>query len=109
MNAPHSTTGDLLARAATTLGIDLDADEQAIHAAYVRQIKTHPPDKDPDTFEQVRDAFQLLRDPLARARHAVLNVDPAAPLVALLDEPHHHYRYVGPEPWLQAVRERPKP
>ena len=90
------------------LGVDLDADEQQVRAAYVRLIKVYPPDKDPERFEQLRDAQQLLHDPQQRTRHVLFAVDPEAPLVALLDDQAQRHRYVGPEPWLQAMRQRPK-
>lgn len=95
-------------RAAALLGVDLGADEQALHNAYVQQIKVHPPDKEPQRFEQLRDAYQLLRDPLQRAQDGLFDVDPRAPLPALLDDQEQLHRHVGPEPWLQALRERPR-
>jgi DnaJ-domain-containing protein 1 len=101
--SPHA---DPIAGAAELLGVELEADEQQIHAAYVDRIKEYPPDQDPARFEQIRDAYQLLNDPLSRARQVLSTIDPRAPLESLLDTHRQPARYVGPEPWLAAMRER---
>ena len=87
------------------LQIDPEADDQAVQSAYVAQIKAHPPDTDPQRFEQIRDAYALMRDPRQRARH-VLMADPHQPLASLLEEPGGQLRFVGPGPWLEALSER---
>ena len=108
MTTSQLTSSETVTRAVALLGVDFDADEQALHNAYVQQIKVHPPDKEPQRFEQLRDAYQLLRDPLERARHRLFDVDPQAPFPSLLDDQDQPRRHVGPEPWLQALRERPR-
>ena len=96
-----------LQKAASVLGVDFEADDQAVRAAYVEQIKVHPPDTDPHGFERVRDAYESLRSPQQRAQH-MFKIDPAKPLVSLLDEAGGQFRFVGPKPWLEALKERPK-
>ena len=101
----HTGTHDFvsLEQAASVLGVDAEADDQTIRTAYVEQIKAHPPDADPDKFEQIRDAYALLSDPQQRGLHLLL-VDPGVPLVSLLD--HQQHRFVGPQPWWEALSER---
>ena len=43
------------------LGVDERADARAIRRAYLRAVKQHPPERDPEGFAQVRDAFELCR------------------------------------------------
>jgi len=44
------------------LGVAPDATDEQIRAAYLRKVKEFPPDRNPVEFEQVRDAYELLRD-----------------------------------------------
>lgn len=37
------------------------ADSAAVRAAYLRAVKAHPPERDPDGFQRVREAYELLR------------------------------------------------
>ncbi len=87
------------------LGIDEGASESQIRAAYLRQVKAHPPEREPDAFERIRDAYELLRDPRRRAAYMLLAVDPRAPLISLLDQADITRNFVGPELWLQALKE----
>jgi curved DNA-binding protein CbpA len=88
--------------AAAILGVAVDGDEPQVRAAYVRRVVDHPPDVDPDGFERVREAYELLRDPVRRAL-SLFDADPRAPLTSLLAGPS--LRFVGPDPWVAAIRE----
>ncbi len=44
-----------------TLGIPLDATDEAVHAAYLAAIKACPPERDPRRFDAVRQAYETLR------------------------------------------------
>jgi curved DNA-binding protein CbpA len=92
------------AAAARLLGVPLGATEKEIRAAYLRGIRENPPDRAPEAFERVRDAYEVLR---GGGRLAFLFAgDPGAPLVRLLDEGLEERRFLGPEPWLAALRRR---
>jgi DnaJ-domain-containing protein 1 len=89
-----------------TLGVSVDADEEEIRVAYLKKIKEYPPDRLPVEFERIRDAYQTLRDPRIRMRIMLQSADPEAPLASLLDGHMAERRFVGPEPWLAAIKER---
>ena len=92
------------AAAARVLGVSLGATEDEIRAAYLRGIRENPPDRAPEAFERVRDAYEALR---GGGRHAALFAgDPSAPLVTLVDAELPERRFLGPEPWLAALRRR---
>ena len=95
------------------LGIPPEAGDEEIRAAYLRKVKEYPPDRAPLEFEKVRDAYETLRDPRRRTRQLLLSVDPKQPLVSLLEGRAAERRFVGPEPWLAALKEpllkEPKP
>jgi curved DNA-binding protein CbpA len=61
------TTSFEEARAALGLG-PAEQDPAVIKQAYRRAVAKHPPDLEPDAFRRVRDAYELLRDPWARAQ-----------------------------------------
>ncbi len=86
------------------LGVPDTASEEDIRAAYVLKLKEHPPDRSPEQFEQVRDAYQALRDPRQRARHLLFSVDPGAPLATLLGDRARERRFLGPDPWREALK-----
>jgi curved DNA-binding protein CbpA len=88
------------------LGVGPEADDEQIRAAYLGKIKQYPPDRCPDEFESVRDAYDLLRDRRRRAQHTLFSCDPEAPLEALLDGAGDERKYTGSEPWLAVLKEK---
>ncbi len=51
------------------LGVQPDASDAEIRRAYFSGVQRHPPERDPEGFKVIRKAFEMLRDPRARARH----------------------------------------
>jgi curved DNA-binding protein CbpA len=88
------------------LGLGLEAGDEQIRAAYLAKLKQFPPDRAPVEFEQVRDAYELLRDRRSRAQHTLFSVDPYAPLESLLDRTENQRRFAGPGPWLAVLKEK---
>ena len=86
------------------LGISQDATDEDIRAAYLLKVKDYPPDRAPEQFEKIRDAYEILRDPRRRLRHRLFAVDPGAPLVSLFADDARPRRFVGPGPWLEVVK-----
>ena len=89
------------------LGVSPDAGDAELRAAYMEKVRQHPPDRDPETFERVRDAYERLRDPRVRAQRVLAGPRPDEPMTALLDgvAPVPR-RFVGPAPWLELLREK---
>jgi len=96
---------DDLEHAAQTLGVSASAAEQELRAAYLDKVRQHPPDRDPEGFERIRDAYDQLRDPDVRARAILQGPDPSAPLTALLDGLPGRV-FVGSQPWLDLLKEK---
>jgi curved DNA-binding protein CbpA len=88
------------------LGVPPDAGDERIRDAYLQKVKEHPPDREPATFERIRDAYEALRDPRRRARHMLLSADPHAPLVSLLPRSSQERKFTGPDAWLAVLREK---
>jgi len=87
------------------LGVAAGASDAEIRTAYLTKLRAFPPDRAPEAFERVRDAYARLREPEQRARW-VLEADPFAPLPDLLRRSAPARRFVGLEPWLDALRRR---
>jgi DnaJ-class molecular chaperone len=88
------------------LGVGAEADNDEIRAAYLTRLKQFPPDRSPAEFEQIRDAYELLRDRRRRAQYTFFSVDPDAPLGSLLEGMENQRPFVGPAPWLAVLKER---
>jgi len=86
------------------LGVSQDAGEEEIRAAYVRRVKEHPPDRSPEEFERIRDAYDSLRDPRRRMRDKLLSVGPFLPLVSVIEVKTPPRRFAGPQPWLEVLK-----
>ena len=88
------------------LGVPATATAAEIRSAYMDQVRLHPPDRDPEVFEQLRDAYELLKDPRMRARRVLAGPDPGAPLVHMLDGLQSPRRFTGTGLWLETLKEK---
>lgn len=86
------------------LGVVWNATEGQIRAAYLSKVKECPPDRVPEQFEKIRDAYETLRDPRRRARDLLLSADPEAPLASLVADRAPERRFVGPDAWLEVLK-----
>jgi curved DNA-binding protein CbpA len=92
-------------QAAALLGVAATATEAELRTAYLDQVRQHPPDREPELFEQIRDAHDLLRDPGIRARQVLQGPRPL-PLSAVLEGTRSARRFVGPAAWLAVLKEK---
>jgi DnaJ-class molecular chaperone len=88
------------------LGVSPDADAGEIRSAYLNKIKEYPPERCPQEFERVRDAYEVLNDPRQRARVMLQSAKPEASLATLLDNQQQDRQFVGPDVWLAAMLEK---
>ena len=90
--------------ASAILGIGVSADESEIRAAYLSKVKQYPPERCPEEFQRVREAYELLRSPRERTRRRFLALDAERPLRELLEIPTPQRQFLGPQAWLQAMK-----
>ena len=50
------------------LGISADASSDDVRQAYLKRVREFPPDRDPDRFREIHDAYTMLSDPLVQAK-----------------------------------------
>jgi DnaJ-class molecular chaperone len=87
------------------LGLDDTATDEAVRAAYMQALRASPPDRDPEGFRRIREAYEALRDAESRLAFRLFGPPPLANLEDLLDALPEERRYVGPGPWLDVLRE----
>ncbi len=55
----------------TILGVTADASEEVVRARYLELVKQHPPDREPEKFREIREAFEAAKDPLTVAKRLI--------------------------------------
>ena len=58
------------------LDVSAEADDAEIKAAYLQQVRAHPPERDPIQFQRIREAFEALQDRRARLRYRLFQQQP---------------------------------
>lgn len=86
------------------LGVDATADDEQVRAAYLAAVRRSPPDRDPEGFRRIRDAYEAVRDEELRLALRLFGPAPLASLDALLEALPDERRHVGPGPWLDILR-----
>ena len=87
------------------LRLDETANDEMIREAYIVALRISPPDRDPEGFRRIRDAYEQLRDPERRLALRLFGPAPLTDLTALVETFPEERRYVGPELWLNILRE----
>src|SRR4249920_2129058 len=88
----------------TVLGLEETADDDEVRAAYLAAVRRSPPDRDPEGFRRVREAYEAVRDEDRRLALRLFGPAPLDRLEGLLDAMADERRHVGPEPWLDVLR-----
>lgn len=89
------------------LGVKPGADAQAVRAAYLARVREHPPERDPEWFERIRDAYQTLSSPKRKMRRYFEFDDlMRKPMRDLLLDPdcREGRPFLGVGPWLELLR-----
>ena len=88
----------------TILDVEETADDEAVRAAYVRAIRHSPPDRDPEGFQRIRQAYEAIRDGDKRLAFRLFGPPPLPQLDNLHALLPHERRHLGPSPWLAVLR-----
>lgn len=88
------------------LGISPSATEPEIRAAYLEKVKAFPPDRSPEEFEKIRDAYETLRDPRQRFLAQLLDTEFIKPLPQIIVPAQQRRAFVGPQLWLEALKSK---
>lgn len=55
------------------LDVAQDADDETIKKAYLQKVKAHPPSRDPENFQQIREAYELIETKKKRIDYQLFN------------------------------------
>ena len=55
------------------LDVATDADDAEIKRAYLQKVRDYPPDRDPERFQAIHDAYQSIKDQKCRIGYALFN------------------------------------
>ena len=86
------------------LGVAENASIEDIRAAYLRKVAEFPPDRSPEKFESIRDAYDRLRDPRRRAKAMLVSSDSGLPLVESLKDLKPRRIFTGPQAWREVLK-----
>lgn len=56
------------------LGISTDADEAGLRRRYLELVRRYPPERCPQQFAEIREAYEQLRDPVQRMEKQLFEV-----------------------------------
>ena len=74
------------------LGLDSGADSAAVRRRYLELVRQFPPDREPERFAAVRNAYDQLRDPRARMQKRLFEIAPRESLEEISAEIGERYR-----------------
>lgn len=89
------------------LDVDEDASAEEIRQAYMKKVRAHPPEQDPEWFQAVCQAYGLVRDEVSRARLRLFGFDghnPRPLLANLAPRTECPRRRIGHDAWIEANR-----
>lgn len=90
----------------SVLGTRPGADANALRAAYLSKIAEHPPERDPEMFERVRNVYQTLSDPKRKMRR-YFDAEPLNQPLSDLARKTGSWKgraFLGTAPWLELLR-----
>ena len=68
----------------TVLDLALDSTDEAIRRLYLQLVRTYTPERAPERFAAIREAYEKLRDPVSRLRYRVFEAGQDDTLEAII-------------------------
>ncbi len=90
------------------LGVEEDASDSDIRAAYLQKIQRFSPEEHPKQFQEITEAFSLIRDEISRAKLSVFGMLPNNSKVRLSSfmTGDDHRKRVGVDAWLDLIKQK---
>jgi curved DNA-binding protein CbpA len=63
-----------------------DSDEETVRRRYLSLVRTHTPERDPERFSDIREAYDILRDPVNRVRYRLFEAGKGDAIDAIIKE-----------------------
>jgi len=68
------------------LGISPDSDDEAVRRRYLELVRQFPPERQPEKFAAIRQAYENLRDTTTRLRYRLFEAGKNDSLDAIIEE-----------------------
>ncbi len=68
----------------TILGLATDSTDDAIRRRYLALVRTYTPERAPERFVEIREAYEKLRDPISRLRYQLFELSKDDSLDAII-------------------------
>lgn len=68
------------------LGLPPESDDDVIRRRYLALVRTHTPERDPERFAAIREAYEKLRDSSSRLRYRLFDAGKDDSLEAILTD-----------------------
>ncbi len=88
------------------LAVSPEAPSEEVRRAYLEKLRQYPPDRAPEEFERIRDAYEKLSDPGMRLVGLISKEKPVDSVLNLLDNVKCERAFVGHNAWLAAIKEK---
>ncbi len=70
----------------TIFDLPPDSDDDTIRRRYLLLVRTHTPERDPERFSAIREAYEILRDPVNRMQYRLFEAGKDESIDAILKE-----------------------
>lgn len=55
------------------LGVLEDVEDEMVKSAYLQKVKQYPPEKAPEQFQQIREAYEAIKDARSRVKYQLFH------------------------------------
>jgi len=75
-----------------TLGVSASAEPDEVRRRYLELVRQHPPDRDPERFAEIRQAYDELSDPIQQLRKLLFDVESVDSIDRVIADLHAQLR-----------------
>jgi curved DNA-binding protein CbpA len=68
------------------LGLTANADTETIRQRYLQLVREFPPEREPDRFREIRNAYEVVLDPVRRMKWKLFKLKPEESLRTFTEE-----------------------
>jgi len=74
------------------LGLPGDASEADVRRRYLELVREHPPDRAPERFTEIRQAYEKLRDPVVRMESRLFDLQSSGTMAEVIADVRRRLR-----------------
>ena len=88
-----------------TLGVSEKATDEEAREAYLQKVREYPPERSPELFQAIAEAYEAIKDEVSRARVRVFgHLQPDTPLREFVPDFPVERRRIGLSVWLKELK-----